>query len=293
MPSTLRQIQDDPHDAPIAPDIVPAEWADCVPSKPANDALSREKLFAEIRHAAETAAPAVDATFRASDVNDIPTKKKASSREWMKRAAIVFVFALVSAVATAAWKHHGDAATETLATWVPLPGVNSSPATEAPTAEANADANAQPAADRQAVAAPPATQAASTTALPPEAEQQIQSMARDLAAMGQQVEQLKATIEALKANQQAGVAPAPPVARAPAPPPKPKVTALPRPPAPPPAYPPRAAYPPAVQAAAVPPPPAPGVAPPPAYQPPPQATTQPNGEPIVRPPMPMPLSDRY
>ena len=27
--------------------------------------------------------------------------------------------------------------------------------------------------------------------------------------------------------------------------------------------------------------------------PPPQATTQPNGEPIVRPPMPLPLSDRY
>jgi hypothetical protein len=298
MPS-LRQIADDPHDAPIAPDIVPADWADCVPQKPANDAISREKLFAEIRHAAETAAPAVDATFRASDVNDIPArKKKSSTRAWINRAVTAFVFALVSAVAAAAWKHHGDVATETLAGWVPLPGVSSPTASEAPAAEPTAETTVQPTADRQASAAPTAAQAAgSSAALPPEAEQQIQSMARDLAAMGQQVEQLKASIEALKASQQAAVAPAPPVVRPPAPkPPQPKVTALAR-PAPPPLHPPRPAYPPAMQAAAVPPPPA--AAPPQAYPPPPQAypppqaTTQPNGEPVVRPPMPMPLSDRY
>ena len=296
MPSTLRQIADDPHDAPIAPDIVPAEWADCVSQKPANDATSREKLFAEIRHAAATAAPAVDATFRASDVNDIPArKKKAATRAWINRAVTAFVFALVSAIAAAAWKHHGDVATETLAGWVP--GVSSSTASEAPAAESTAETTAQPPADRQAAVAPPAAQAANATALPPEAEQQIQSMARDLAAMGQQVEQLKASIEALKANQQAAVTSAPPVARALPKPPQPKVTALPRGAAPPPVHSPRPAYPPAMQAAAVPPPPAaaPQAYPPPpqAYSPPPQATVQPNGEPVVRPPMPMPLSDRY
>lgn len=291
MPSTLRQIADDPHDAPIAPDIVPAGWADCAPAKPANDATSREKLFAEIRHAAETAAPAVDNTFRATDVNDIPAlKNRSSSRAWIKRAVTAFVFALISAVAAAAWQHHGDTATQTLAGWVPLPAASSSPAAEPP-----AEPATQPAADRQVVAAQPtAEQASSAAVLPPETEQQIQSMARDLAAMGQQIEQLKASIEALKANQQAALAPTPPVARAPAP--KPKVTALPPRPVPP-AHPPRPAYPPATQAAAVP-PPAPAAAPP-AYQPspqaypPPQATTQPNGEPVVRPPMPMPLSDRY
>ena len=60
-------------------------------------------------------------------------------------------------------------------------------------------------------------------------------------------------------------------------------------------HPPRPTYPPAMQAAATPPPPAPASAypPPQPYPAPPQATTQPNGEPIVRPPMPMPLSDRY
>jgi hypothetical protein len=292
MPSTLRRI-DDPHDAPIAPDFVPADWADCMSAKPVSDAVSREKLFAEIRHAAETAAPKVDNTFRASDVNDIPVlKNRARSRAWMKRAVTVFVFALFSAFAAAVWKHHGAAATQTLADLVPLPGVSASPA-----AEPAGEPAAQPATEQQAAAPQPAETPASTAALPPEAEQQIQSMARDLAAMGEQIEQLKATIETLKASQQAAAAPPPPVTRAPAPPPKPKVSALPPRPTPAP-HPPRPAYPPAMQAAAVPPPPpAPAAAlppyQPPPYSPPPQATTQPNGEPIVRPPMPMPLSERY
>jgi hypothetical protein len=292
MPSTLRQI-DDRHDAPIAPDIVPADWADCVP-RPANDATSREKLFAEIRHAAEAAAPKVDNTFRATDVNNVPLLDS-SSRVWIRRVVTVFVFALISVVAAAIWKHHGDAARETVASWLPLPSVIASPAAEPAT-----EPDAQPAAEQQAVAAPPTAQAASSkvAALPPEAEQQIQSLTRDLAAMTQQVEQLKAQIEVLKSNQQAAVAPTPPVARAPTPKPPPRITALPPRPIPV-APPPRPAYQPAPQAAAMPPPPAaaapPAAYPPPpqAYPPPPQATTQPNGEPIVRPPMPMPLSDRY
>jgi hypothetical protein len=287
----LRHIENDPHDAPIAPDIVPADWGDCVPARPASDAISREKLFAEIRHAAEAAAPKVDNTFRATDVNDIPAlKNKSRARAWMMRAASVFVFALLSAFAASAWKHHGDAATEAVANWVPLPGVNASPASESST-----EAAAQPAAEQQAAAAPAGTTSGAAP-LPPEAEQQIQSLTRDLAAMGQQVEQLKATIEALKANQQAAVAPAAPVARAPAPPPKPKVTALAPRPAPAP-VPPRSTYLPAMQATAAPPPAAasapPAYPPPPQPYSPPQATTQPNGEPIVRPPMPLPLSDRY
>lgn len=281
----LRHIEDDPHDAPIAPDLVPADWHRSGP----NSAISREKLFAEIRHAAETAAPKVDNTFRATDVNDIPASTdRSSARAWIRRAGTVFVFALVSAIAAAAWKHHGNAATEAVANWVPLAGVNAPPAAEPP---AEID---QPAAAEQAAVAPAET-SSGTAASPPEAEQQIQSLTRDLAAMTQQVEQLKATIETLKANQQTAAAP-PPVVRAPAPPPKPKVTAVPPRPAPAP-HATRTTYPPAMQAAAVPPPSAAAPpaypSPPQPYSPPPQATTQPNGEPIVRPPMPMPLQDRY
>jgi hypothetical protein len=291
MPSTLRRIDGGSHDAPIAPDIVPADWADCVPAKPANDAISREKLFAEIRHAAETVAPKVDNTFRATDVNDIPALDS-SSRAWLRRAGTVFVFALISVVAAAVWKHHGDAATQTLANLVP--GVSASPTAESAEPASQPAPPVQPMDATQSAAAT----ASGTTAIPPEAAQQIQSLTRDLAAMTQQVEQLKAQIETLKAGQQAAVAPTPPVARAPAPkPPPPRVTALPPRPIPA-APPPRPAYQPATQAAATPPPPA-ATAPPPAYPPPPQAypppqpTMQPNGEPIVRPPMPMPLSDRY
>src|SRR5262245_6314157 len=290
MPSTLQKIDGD---APIAPDIVPADWADCVPTKPANDAISREKLFAEIRQAAETVAPKVDNTFRATDVNNIATLDS-SSRAWLRRAGTAFVFALISVIAAAVWQHHGDAATQTVAGWVPLSLASSSPATEP-----SAEPAAQPAAAQQTVAAQPAAEATSGTAtgFPPEAEQQIQSLTRDLAAMTQQVEQLKAQIEQMKASQQASVAPTPsvapaaPVARPHAPKPQlPRVTALPPRPIPV-APPPRPAYQPAMQATAAPPPPV-AAAPPQAY-PPPQPTTQPNGEPIVRPPMPMPLSDRY
>jgi len=288
MPSTLRQL-DDEHAAPIAPDLVPADWADCVP-KPANDATSREKLFAEIRDAAEAAAPKVDNTFRATDVNNTVVLDS-SSRAWIKRAGTGFAIALVGVLGAAVWQHHGDAATETLASLVP--GVSASPTAEAAEPAAQPAPPVQPMDTTQSAAA-----TASGTTIPPEAAQQIQSLTRDLAAMTQQVEQLKAQIETMKAGQQAAVAPAAPVARAPAAKPPAHRVALPPRPIPM-APPPRAAYPPAMQAAATPPPPAATTAPPPAYQPPqpyappPQATTQPNGEPVIRPPMPMPLSDRY
>ena len=281
----LRNIEDEPHQAPIAPDIVPADWADCVP-RPANDATSREKLFAEIRHAAEAAAPEVDNTFRAADVNATPVLDS-SSRAWIRRAGTAFVIALIGVVGAAVWKHQADTATQTLAGLVLFPGVSTSPAAEPAEPAARPAPPVQPL-DVTQDATPTAS---GTAAMPPEAAQQIQSLTRDLAAMTQQVELLKAQIETHKASQQAAVAPAPPVARAPAPKPPAHRVALP--PRPIPAAPPqRAANPPAMQAAATPPLP-PAYQPPQPYAPPPQATTQPNGEPIVRPPMPLPLSDRY
>lgn len=279
----LRQIDGDPHQAPIAPDIVPADWADCVP-RPANDASSREKLFAEIRHAAEAAAPKVDNTFRAADVDAIPVLDS-SSRTWIKRAGTAFVIALIGVVGAAVWNHQGDTATQALANLVPLPGVGTSPAAE-PAEPAAQPAPAVQPMDLTRSATPTAS---GTAAMPPEAEQQIQSLTRDLAAMTQQVELLKAQIETLKASQQAAVAPAPPAARTPSPKPPAHRAALPTRPIP--AAPPQRAAP-AMQAAATPPPPSANTAPQP-YAPPPQATTQPNGEPIMRPPMPLPLSDRY
>jgi len=296
MHSTLRQVEeprfdDDPHDAPmIAPEVVPTAWVDRGPSLPANDATSRERLFAEIRSAAETAAPAVDATFRATDVHDTPARKnKPKARTWMKRALTAFVFALVSAIAAAAWKHHGDAATQTMANWVPLSGVSSPPASESSSATEQADTTSTPAAEQPANATQQTQTTSNATAPAVDADQQVQSMARDLAAMGQQIVELKASIDQLKASQQAMTASPAPAVRAAAPKPPPKVSALPpRPtPAPAPFHASRQIST-TAQAAAVPPPPA--VAPPPGvYQPPSQATIQPNGEPVMRPPAPLPL----
>lgn len=297
MHSTLKQVEsprfeDDPHDAPIAaPDIVPADWAERGPPPPANDAVSRERLFAEIRSAAETTMPVVDTSFRASDVNDIPGRKKnAAVRAWIKRGAMAFVFALVSAIAAAAWKHHGNAATEAVASWVPLPSASSPASTEdAAAATQQADATAAPATDQQTTEASPAQAVSTAGVAAADAEQQIQSMARDLAAMGQQIAELRASIDQLKANQQALAAVPPPATKPAVAKPQPKISALPR-PAPPP-VPSRAPRPlaPTTQASAAP-PPYPAAAAPPAYPPPPaQATVQPNGEPVVRPPAPMPL----
>ena len=147
MPSTLRKIDGD---APIAPDIVPADWADCVPTKPASDAISREKLFAEIRHAAETVAPKVDNTFRATDVNDTVVLDP-SSRAWIKRAGAAFVFALIGVVGAAVWQNHGDAATQAVANLVPAPGASTSPTAE-PAEPAAQPANAVPDSDPFAAA---------------------------------------------------------------------------------------------------------------------------------------------
>jgi hypothetical protein len=275
------RFDDDPHDAPIAPDIIPTAWVDRGPPRAANDATSRERLFAEIQSAAETVAPDVDNTFRASDINDIPARKdRSAARTWMKRALTVFTVALISALAAAAWQHHGDAATQAVASWVP--GVSSSNEPAAATEQAEA-APAQAA--EQPSAAPPPAQVASAGA--PDAEQQIQSMARDLAAMGQQIADLKATVEQLKASQQAMTAAPAPIARVPAAKPPPRAALIaPRPTLPPPHAPRQIS--PSAQAVAVP-PPSPAALPPPQVYSPPQATVQPNGEPVMRPPAPLPL----
>jgi hypothetical protein len=157
-------------------------------------------------------------------------------------------------------------------------------------------ANATPAIANATPDVTPSTQAPST-----------QSMARDLATMGQQIEQLKASIEQLKASQaqmsrdmartaEPGLRPRAATAL----PPRPVAALAPRPlaapvhkPKPlPPAAIAATSPPPSYAAPAAPPPPsyaAPGGAlPPPSVSQPtplPQATTQPDGEPVVRPPM--------
>jgi hypothetical protein len=269
--------------------------------------------------------PQVEPTFRAPDVRDIqmenvrPSEIKVDglklpgerpTAKWAKRI-VMALLGLCGAMAAAAWQHYGDHAKAMAAEWAPpfvLAALSSESSDKAAIAE---QPNAPPI--QAAAADPAATQPAATTPAQPEpvaapaatasAESaQLQSMAQDLATMGQQVEELKTTIAQLKASQvqmarelakasegkAAEARPAEPNLR-------PRVSALapppPRPAAPPPVRKPKPAYSyspsysPAPMAAAPAAPLPPAAAPlPPA---PPRQTIADDGEPVVRPPMPM------
>jgi hypothetical protein len=317
MHAMLKTIEaDDPHDAPaIAPDIVPAAWADKVLADITNGPAPDPKPTAPST-AASAAQQPIDTTFRAAAVGSVEASRaKPPGRTWMKSTLVAFLFALCSAMAAAAWQHYGGAARQMVANWTPAFALATSPppAQAAPIEQADASAVQAPAADQAsaphaASAPPPASAAADTSAASPDSSQMIQSMSRDLAAMGQQIQELKASIADLKAGQQTmardntrtseartseprtvEARTPPPATRAPIQTARPKLTAPPPPmraaaaPArrPMPAYP---AYP-SVQAAAAPPPypVAPAAAPPPL----PQAAVDPLDEPVVRPPMPL------
>ena len=266
----------------------------------------------------------IEPAFNAADVSDIPIEiirpdeikidgikvlGERPTAKWVRRV-VMAVLGLVGATAAAAWQHYGDQAKAMAVEWAP-PFViaalapTEKPATEQPNVTAVRAAAAdqaaptdQPAAQLvQPAAQPVATAQPEQAAVPatatPAESTQLQSMARDLAAMSQQVEELKASIAQLRASQtqtsrEAAKAAEPrtsearpvenvrPRVTAAAPPPRPTAAPVRRPT---PAYPPQAAY--------VPPlPPVPAtVQSQPA--PPPQQTIADDGEPIVRPPMPV------
>jgi len=254
----------------------------------------------------------IEPAFHAADVSDIPIEIKIDGikglgerppAKWAKRV-VMALLGLAGATAAAAWQHYGDQAKAMAVEWAPPFVIAALAPAEKPAAAEQPNVTAvRAAADQAAPADQPAAQpvataqpeqaAAPATATPAESTQ-LQSMARDLAAMSQQVEELKASIAQLKAGQaqtsrevakaaEPRTSEAKPVENV-----RPRVTAA-APPARPTAAPvrrPTPAYPPA-QAAYV--PPLPPVPAPVQSQPapPPQQTIADDGEPIVRPPMPV------
>jgi TolA-binding protein len=120
------------------------------------------------------------------------------------RRVVMGLFALGSAICAAAWQHYGDDAKAMLAQVTPSFTLASLATPEKPVAAVQAPA---PAVTDQAMTQPaPATQANATTpavaaTLASDPSQQLQSLTRDLAAMGAQINELKATIAELKASQ--------------------------------------------------------------------------------------------
>lgn len=311
----------------IAPDVVLAARADKPSPTPATGAVSGASApEVRVAPAPGISTPSVDTTFRATTLDDIrvPGERSAFAK-WAMRSLMAFVFAICSAFAAAAWQHYGDQAQQMLADWTP-PRINLTSlfssdkptASEQPATAAVADqASAQTASAQPTPAAPPqpapATSPAqnSATAAPPpaaavpstDATQLMQSMAHDITAMNQQIADLKTSIDQLKTRQEQmsrDLAKAAEARIAEAKAAEAKAVemraferqriALPSRAATAPVRKPRPVYTP-VQASAVPPPPA-AAAPLPSSQPiaplpPPQAMVQPDGDPVVRPPMPV------
>jgi len=303
------------------PKINPEPKVDSEPKVSSEPKLSPEPRFSpepklSPRSEPPAAVRSVDTEVRIAAGDGHGRKKRSSAGKWMRGAFVTFLFAGTSAAATVAWEKHGDTARQKLAEWTPalaslLPSTSQTapvaaaqaapPAPQAaadqpidqPAAQAVADQPASPPAVQVAAAAPAATQT--------DAAQSVQSMTRDLAAMAQQIEALKANLAELKAGQEQMAremakppAPKPVVEAKPPVDPRARVSALPpRAPVPtPPVRKPKPVvshtYMPAYSPAPVaPPPPSQAAAVPP---PPPVATTQAVADddgPVVRPPMPL------
>lgn len=224
MPSN-HDTKNDPHDVlEIAPDVVlvaraAAEFPSLAPET-MSQPFSRQPNMGNMGAGPDlTAAPRVDATFRASDVNDIPGLR--SGARWLRRGTMAFLFAFISVFATAAWQRYGDDAQDLvaglssrvdLAAWLPwqrsdaaTPADTSTPPAAPATVAAAADQAAAPAAAQPADTSAPA--AVTPAASPPSAPAQdpaqtLQSVSQDVASLSQQIETLKASIAELKASQE-------------------------------------------------------------------------------------------
>jgi hypothetical protein len=284
MYSTLNPKEPDPHDIlVIAPDVVLVAPGDREFSNLPHDAMGR-------RSDPLTGAAFVDTTFRAAAVNNMQVLGDRSSIA--RRAMLGFIGLLLAVcigTAAIAWQSYGDTAREIIARWAPQfvltsspppenPGLPDQPSPPADQASAAETAPSQPA----PLAQTPEGVAAAAAARSPEAAQSLQSVVGDLATMGHEIEQLKASVQRLKANQEQMSRD---MARVPEQNLRPKISA--RPPrsaaAPvrkpmPPFPPPQAAVAPTLPQAMVPPQPP---------EPQPQARAQPQTEPVPRPPMPV------
>jgi hypothetical protein len=214
MDSTLKPKQtDDPHDvlevAPGVALVVPAEKEVSNLLRAAARQHSDQQTYAGSDFPAGPAVPPVDTTFRPAAVDNVRVAgDRPSIGGRVIRGFIGFLLAICIGVAAAAWQSYGGAAQQMIARWAPQfvpissppqkPGLPGQAGPSAVQASAANTPSPQP--------APPAQSAAQGAAPAPAAPssgeaQSLQSMARDLATAGQEIDQLKASIEQLKANQ--------------------------------------------------------------------------------------------
>lgn len=310
MPS-MQDTKTDPHGVlEIAPDVVLVARAAAEFPSLAPDSAHRSSERAPNTETGFAAPPKVDTSFRATD-----TSGGRARGGWVRKVLLTFLFTSCSALAVAAWEHYGDDAQEMVAGITPqivpvlrswLPAQKPATATQPDVTETASLRQTIPPSPALAAAQPPAdgpapTAAQSVTSETTEQVRLLQSMARDIASLTQQVDDLKASVAQLKAAQErqeqrpqqhpeqvSRERPRPEARLSEAKPAEPRPTKLGTPPRPlgtvvqrtRPVYPaPQAGYAPA-------PLPPPGVAPV-QIAPPPSSGSQPDDETVVRPPMPV------
>jgi hypothetical protein len=295
MHSTLKpKPTDDPHDVlVIAPDLVQVAPADRELSDLLHDA-ARHLSDAQTHTGSDVPAgpplPPVDTTFRPAFNNVKVPDDRVSIGGRAVRALTGFLLVACIGAAAIAWQSSGTVAKQVIAKWAPKFILTSLLPLENPAVPEQPTPPAIQASAAKAAAPPPAppTQAAPEGAAPtaaaaaPEPAQLRHSMADDLATVGQEIEQLKASIDQLKAGQEQmsrDIAKASEQNHV-----RPRISAR---PAAAPARRPMPPFPPPQAAAAPASPQAAASSVPRQPDPQPQATTQPETEPVPRPPMPV------
>jgi hypothetical protein len=205
------KLPDDANDIPVvAPDAIRVAPEDEAPSDPIRDLMHGASLEPPIHAESDFSAaevPPVDTTFRPTAVNDIGALRRKSFGRRALRAVTAFLLTACIGGAAFAWNSHGHAVQQLIAEWAPLFAKASSPmAKAAPPAQPALAAAQMDASNASAPAPQAATEAVAPSATTSPDQPSLESMARDLANAGQEIEALKASIEQLKAGQQQLVA---------------------------------------------------------------------------------------
>lgn len=204
MSSTLNPPKVDPKDIPtLAPDVVVTR-ADHDVAKPdpgGKPAASAAPKGAEAAAAAK--APHVDTTFRATSTEPVKGKARKSFGRRLVRGVIGMILTACVAGGAVLWQSHGDLVrqivTKSVAPFVvALLSRQDSPAVEPPSASPVVQASVVPGAPAPQSAADNANASVATPS--PEAAQVLQSLARELTNLRQDMEQMKAAIAELKAS---------------------------------------------------------------------------------------------
>jgi hypothetical protein len=213
MSSTLNPPKIDPKDIPtLAPEVVVTR-ADHDVAKPdpgGKPAASAAEKGAEA--AAGAKAPPVDTTFRATSTDPVKGEARKSFGRRLLRGVIGMILTACVAGAAMLWQSHSDVVRQIVTKSVaPIivallsrkesPVVeepSGSPVVQAPLLQASvAPAASAPSTSQNAADNPSSTAAASPS---PEAAQLLQSLARELTNLRQDMEQMKAAIAELKAS---------------------------------------------------------------------------------------------